>query len=535
MPRPQRLTRILLASVAAATVVTLAACAPPGSPTSGSTDDTGGTLIIGMTASDIPLLDTAMSSNQGYEGSRFVGHQLYDSLTMYDLSQGDTIPTITGDLATDWEVDESDNSWTFTLRDGVTFHDGTPFDADAAIFNLRRYSDKSFEYYYPELAARAALAVAAIEHVEKVDDSTIKIFTNGPWASLASDLVSILFGSPTAIKAEGNQGFAENPVGTGPFTFVSVQRGQSLELAANEDYWKGRPALDTLILRPIPDATARTAALRSGEVNWIETPSPDDVPGLESEGYQVEMNSYDHNWPWIFNTTKAPFDDVRVRQAMEYAVDRESLIDNVLHGTAEPAAQGVAPANPAFREDNDRYEFDPEKAQELLTEAGYPDGLDVTLVYPTSGSGNMIPGPMNEALQQQLGKLGITVNLVPVEWASMGADFGSGTFPQGANLVNISLGFQQEGYWNILLGTAKQNLSGLHDPEAEALFAEARSTFDDDARFELYSQAAERLTDQAQWLYIVHDLNPRILAPTVHGFVDPKSWFVDLTTVSVSS
>nr|BFE59453.1 ABC transporter substrate-binding protein [Dactylosporangium thailandense] len=507
---------------------TLTACTP-----TAQTTDSSGTLIIAMTASDIPMLDTTLSSNQGYEGARFVGRQLYDSLTAFDLSQGETNPKIVGDLATTWEIDEAAHSWTFHLRTGVTFHDGTPFDADAAVFNLRRYTDKTFEYYYPELAARAGLGIAGIDRVDKVDNMAIKIVTKGPWASLTSDLVSVLFGSPAEIKKDGNKGFAAHPVGTGPFKFSSLQPGQSLTLVANDQYWAGRPNLDTLILRPIPDPTARAAALRAGEVNWIETPLPDDVPGLKAAGYQVAMNSYDHNWPWIFNTTKAPFSDVRIRRALEYAVDRQSLIDNVLHGTAEPAAQGVAPANAAYRKDNDLYRYDPSKAKTLLAEAGHPNGLDVTLVYPTSGSGNMVPGPMNEALQQQLATLGINVKLVPVEWASMGADFVAGKFPQGADLVNISLGFQQEGYWNMLLGAAPQNLSGLHDPQAEALFTQARATFDDTKRFDLYAQAAHILTDQAQWLYIVHDLNPRVLAPTVHGFVDPKSWYVDLTKVTV--
>jgi peptide/nickel transport system substrate-binding protein len=344
----------------------------------------------------------------------------------------------------------------------------------------------------------------------------------------------VLFGSPTAIKAEGNEGFGEAPVGTGPFEFSSQSSG-TLELVANEDYWRGAPKLDALVLRAIPDVTARTAALRSGEVNWIETPSPDDIPSLADDGYHVLQNSYDHNWPWIFNTTQAPFDDIKVRQAFEYAVDRESLIDNVLNGTAEPAAQGVAPANPAFDAANDAYSFDPDLAKKMLAEAGYPDGITVSLAYPTGGSGNMVPGPMNEALQQQLAEVGITVELIPLEWATLAADFGSGKVAQDADLLNISLGFVQEGNFDLLVGSSSINVSGLHDPDAEALFEQAKSEFDDTARYALYSKAMKILTDDAQWLYIVHDLNPRVLTSDVTGFVDPKSWFLDLTTVTVTS
>jgi peptide/nickel transport system substrate-binding protein len=336
------------------------------------------------------------------------------------------------------------------------------------------------------------------------------------------------------VKAEGNTGFGQKPVGTGPFTFVSETRGQQLVLKANPDYWGGAPKISQLILRPIPDTTARTAALRSGQVNWIEVPPPDDVPTLDKAGFQVLTNSYDHVWPWVFDLTKKPFDNVKVRQALNYAINREALIKNVLQGTADPEFQTAAKANAAYVTSNDIYSYNPDKAKQLLTEAGYPNGFSTTLSYPTSGSGNMVPTPMNEALQQDLAAVGVKVKLQPVEWASMLTDYFAGKIPGGADMINISLSMQQEGFWNVWFGTSSPtNVGKYSNPEVDALLLKAKSTIDDTARNALYTQAAGLITKDAPWLFVVDDRNPRALAPAVHGFVEPKSWFVDLTTVSV--
>jgi peptide/nickel transport system substrate-binding protein len=526
-----------LAAAGAALCLGLAACSPGPDPSSAATETGGGsnTLVIGMTASDIPMLDTGLAQNQGYEGIRFVGNQLYDGLTKFDLQQGEEIPAVIPGLATEWSADESLSTWTFTLRPGVTFHDGTPWNADAAVFNLNRYVNKSAPEYYPELNAAAGLAIAGITGASKVDDMTIQITTDGPLAYLPSNLTTVFFGSPTAIQAEGNDGFAESPVGTGPFTFKSVTRGQQLVLEANTGYWGGAPKVSEVVLRPIPDTTARVAALRSGQVNWIEVPPPDDVASMTEDGFQVLTNSYDHVWPWVFDTSEAPWDDVRVRQAANYAINRESLADNVLQGTADPALQAAASANAAYRAENDAYGYDPEKAKELLAEAGYPDGFSTTLSFPTSGSGNMVPIPMNEALQQDLAAVGIDVTLEPVEWASMLTDFFVGKIPGDADMINISLSMQQEGFWNTWFGSQSiANAGKYSNPEVDALFTQARSTLDDAARSALYAQASELITQDAAWLFVVNDRNPRVLAANVTGFVQPQSWFVDLTTLSVS-
>jgi peptide/nickel transport system substrate-binding protein len=515
----------------------LAACAPGAKQASGGGGGSSGssTLIIAMTASDIPILDTGLAQNQGYEGLRFVGNQIWDGLTKFNLKQGTEIPPVIPGLATKWSVDSSGTNWTFTLREGVKFHDGTPWNADAAIFGFDRYLNKSSPHFYPELNAQAGLAINGIKGATKVDDMTIKIATDGPLSYLPSNLTTVYFPSPTAVQKYGNQGFQQHPVGTGPFIFESVTRGQRLVLKANPDYWNGAPKVQQVVMRPIPDPTARVAALRSGQVNWIEVPPPDDIPGLKESGFQVLTSSYDHVWPWVLNTQEKPFSDIRVRQAMNYAIDRDSLITNVLKGAADPELQAAARANAAYRPASNIYSYDPDKAKALLAAAGYPKGFTTTLSFPTSGSGNMVPIPMNEALQQNLAQVGINVMLQPIEWAAMLQNFFVGKIPGGAQMLNISLSMQQEGFWYTWFGTGSgPNVGHYSNKQVDALFAKARSTFDDAARSDVYAQATKLITRDAPWVFIVDDRNPRALAPNVKGFIEPKSWFADLTTITVT-
>ncbi|MCW2540229.1 MAG: ABC-type transporter, periplasmic subunit [Frankiales bacterium] len=514
----------------------LAACAPGKKSTGGGGGGSskGNILVIGMTASDIPVLDTALAANQGYEGVRFVGNQLYDGLTRFNLKQGTEIPPVVPGLAVSWTADSTAKTWTFKLRPDVTFHDGTPWNADAAIFNFNRYLVKTSPDYYAAVAVQAAQSLPAGTTVSKVDDMTIKIVLTNPLSYLPSNLTTVFMASPAGVKKSGNAGFANQPVGTGPFSFVSLTRGQQLVLKANPKYWGGAPKVEQVILRPIPDTTARVAALRSGQVNWIEVPPPDDIPTLTKEGYQVLTNSYDHVWPWVIDMKQKPFNDVRVRQAMNYAINRDALIKNVLQGTADAELQASARANASYREANNIYSYDPAKAKSLLAAAGYPNGFSTTLSYPTSGSGNMVPIPMNEALQQDMAAVGIKVKLEPVEWASMLTSFFVGKIPDNAAMINISLTMQAESSWALFFGGGSPvNVGGYNNAKVNALFTQAQSELDDTKRYDLYAQASALITEDAAWVFIVDDRNPRVLASNVKGFIQPKSWFCDLTTLTV--
>jgi peptide/nickel transport system substrate-binding protein len=494
----------------------------------------GGTLVIAMTATNIPGLDTMQFQSEGGEGGRFVGVQLWDGLTRFDLTQGESTPEVIPGLAESWEVSEDKLTWTFTLREGVTFHDGEPWNADAAIFNFDRYLNKDSATYIPELNAVAGILLAGMESAAKVDDMTITVTTAKPMADLPSMLALGAFGSPKAITEMGDS-FAESPVGTGPFKFESLQRGQELVLVKNESYYRGAPKLDKVILRPVPEVTTRMAGLRSGEFNWIEVPSPDEVPALEGEGYQVLTNFYSHIWPWVLDTTKPPFDDVRVRQAINYAIDRDAMADSLLQGTGASASQYIPPSDPGYTPEQDTFTYDPDKAMALLAEAGYPDGFEIALSFPTSGSGNMIPIPMNETLQRDLEKVGITVTLEPIEWGAMLGDFFVGNIPGGAEAMNISLGFVLPSLWSTWFhSTSTINAGKFNDPAVDELLDAVSAEFDPAKQAALYNDLNAALIESSPWLLVVSDLNPRVLSPNVEGFVMPRSWYVDLTNVTVT-
>ena len=522
----------LTAAAAAGVLLIAAACGGSSSDSGG--DGTGGTLTIGMTAADIPNADTVLAGGQGYEGYRFVGNSLYDGLTRYDLKQGDSVPKIVPGLAESWTPNADGSVWTFVLRQGVNFSDGTPFNADAVVFNLDRYLNPSAPQYYAAAAGTAAISLGGVKSYTKVDDSTVEIATNGPLSHLPSDLVFVYMGSPTAIQKYGNTEYANHPAGTGPFVMESLTRGQQMVLTPNKDYWGGAPKLDKLILKPIPDTSTRLAALRSGEVNWIEAPNPDDVDALESAGFEVLTNSYDHIWPWILNVSSGPLSQVKVRQALNYGIDRTTMSDTLLHGTANPALQLAPTASLAYEKSNDLYSYDPAKAKQLLTEVGYPNGFSMSVSYPTSGSGNMQPGPMNQELQSELAKIGVKVELKPIEWAAMLTSFSSGKIPDNADAVNISLTFIQESFWYLGFGsTSPINVGHYSNPQVDALLADSLAQPDDTARYQIYAEISKLVTEDAPWLLVVNDRNPRAIASNVNGFIQPKSWFVDLTTVSV--
>lgn len=528
--------RMLAVTVAGSLAFALAACGGGSSSAAGSAaSSNAGVLTIGMTAGDIPDLDTVLASQQGYEGYRFVGNTLYDGLTKFDLKQGTETPKVIPGLAESWVPNADGSVWTFKLRSGVKFHDGTDFNADAVIFNLDRYTNKTSPNYYQAVATSAALTAGSIASYKKIDESTVQISLHGPDGHFPSDLVFVYMASPTAVKKEGNEGFANNPVGTGPFIFKSLSRGQQVIFTPNKDYWGGAPKINELVLKPIPDVAARTAALKAGEVNWIEAPNPDDIATLQSAGFVTYTNSYDHVWPWLLNEAKPPLNNVKVRQAMEYAIDRGTMATDLLHGTADPAYQIIPRANTAYDKANDVYNYDPAKAKKLLAEAGFPNGFKLTLSYPTSGSGNMQPGPMNQLLQSDLAKVGITVELKPVEWATMISSMGAGKIPDDAMAINVSLTFIQESFWSLFFSSTGPYAGLTHytNPQIDALLGKAASTTDDTARAAIYTQIGKLLDADAVWLDIVNDRNPRTLAPNVKGFIEPKSWFVDLTTITV--
>jgi len=501
----------------------------------GSASGRGGTLVIGATGT-LPNTDTILGG-AGYEGTALVSFQIYEGLTRYDLTDDADAPApVTSALASSWTVAPDHRTWTFTLRKGVTFQDGTPFDADAVIFNLDRYLKKGSPYYTAALGAAAQEYAGDIVSYHEVDADHVVLVTKSANGHFTDDLTHILMASPTAVRRYGDTGFAQHPVGTGPFGFVSQTPGQEVDLTANTHYWRGAPKLDKLVVKALPDPAARTAALLSGGANMIDYPNPDDISRLRSDGARIDTNSYDHIWYWILDESKAPWNNVLVRQAANYAINRHTIADDLLHGTAGPAYQAAPKGTLAYDPAGNLYSYDPAKAKQLLARAGLAHGFSSTVTVPTAGSGNLLPVPISEAIQQDLAAVGITVKIRTTDWSTQLSDEAKGQVTLGSDaLAQSTTLFQSESLLPLFLGTGSPFWTGHYsDPAVDRLFAAASSTLDQTTRQQDYTKALDQVTKDAPWLFVVNDRDPRALSPKVHGFVEPQSWFVDLTGVWVS-
>ncbi len=274
-------------------------------------------LRIGMTAADIPR--TLGQPDQGFEGNRFTGLTMYDALTMWDLSSADKASVMIPGLATEWKVDDADHKkWTFKLRAGVKFHDGSDFNADAVVWNVEKVLNKDAPQYDASQVGLTASRMPTLVSARKIDDMTVELTTKEPDSFLPINLTNLFMASPAkwqklyeaasgadakAKSAAAWEAFARNASGTGPWKMTGFTPRERLELTRNENYWeKARiPHVDRMILLPMPEANARTAAPLSGQVDWVEAPAPDAIAQIKQRGFVIYSNEEPHVWPWQFS------------------------------------------------------------------------------------------------------------------------------------------------------------------------------------------------------------------------------------------
>jgi peptide/nickel transport system substrate-binding protein len=506
----------------------------------------GGVLRIGMTAADIPY--TPGQPDQGGEGYRFIGYQMYDALINWDLSQGERLPDLVPGLAESWEVSKADHTkWIFYLRRGVKFHDGSEFNADAVIWNMEHVRNKDAPQFDPKQAAFVDFRIPLLKSWRKIDDYTVEFTTTRPSSFVPYQVCYVLFSSPTQWEKLGRDWakVAENPSGTGPFKLTKLVPRERAELERFPEYWdkKRVPKADKVILFPMPEATTRLAALRTGQVDWIEVPPPDGIPTLRQAGFQVILRSYPHNWTYSLNLTGPPWNNKLVRQAANYAIDREGICKSLLNDTCAPAISEVYAGHPWFGSPTARYEYNPQKAKELLKQAGYEGKrIKTSALISTSGSGQMLPLPMNEYIQENLRAVGIDLELVSIEWNTLILRWRKG-FQDAENAslgaMNVSYGFIDpfstftRFFHSDSQPPKSQNIMPYINPEVDKLIEAAELEFDLPKQNQTLAKVHEILVEDAPWVFIVHDLNPRALSPKVKGYVQAQSWFQDLTPVWV--
>ncbi|MFZ8949229.1 MAG: ABC transporter substrate-binding protein [Alphaproteobacteria bacterium] len=538
----KKLSRSLSALIggAALTAVSLA----PGLTATASAQ---GTLRVGMTLADIPV--SFGQPDQGFEGYRFMGLMVYDALINWDMSQGEKPSGLIPGLAESWSVDPMDKTkWTFNLRKGVKFHDGSEFNADAVIFNFDKLLDKDSPQFSARQGSLVNFRIPSIKSYKKIDDFTVEFTTHAPDSFVPYQLCYILIASPKQWEATGkdwNQ-FAKTPSGTGPWKLAALAPRERAEFVPFKEHWATDriPKLDKVITIPIPDPNARTAALLSGQVDWIEAPAPDAIPRIQSQGYDIVSKVYPHVWSWHLSRVEgSPWNDIRVRKAANLAVDRDG-IKSLLGGYAIPASGHVTPEDPWYGKPSFAIKYDPETAKALLKEAGFgPDKpVKVKAVISASGSGQMLPLPMNEYIQQNLADVGIDVDFEVVEWnAQLDLWRAGAKSPQakGAHVINVSYTTQDpySAFTRFLRSDLHApkgvNWGFYNDPEMDKLLIAASAAFDPKERDAYLAKVHQREVDDAAFIWVVHDVAPRAMSKKVKGYVQARNWFQSLTSTYI--
>ena len=363
---------------------------------------TGGTLIFGRGGDSITLDPARIEDGE----SAKVCDMLYDTLVQYKGNTTDLEPA----LAESWERSADRLTWTFHLRQGVQFHDGTPLNAEAVIFSFTRpftlFRDIQEEF---------------IDQIIALDPFTVQIQLKTPYAPFISTLAGTSFSivSPTAVANSGAD-FGNNPVGTGPFKFIQWDRNDKIVLAANTEHWAGRPALDRLIFRSIPDNAVRLVELQKGNLHAMEFPNPDEIPLIQGDPSLDLLMQPSLNIGYLaMNMEKPPFDNLKVRLAINHAINKTDIVEHLYQGLGIPAKNPIPPSLWSYDDSIEDYPYDPELAKQLLAEAGYPDGFQTTL-WALPVPRPYIPDGMALAtvLQSELQNIGIDAKIVTYDWAT---------------------------------------------------------------------------------------------------------------------
>ncbi|EDZ47326.1 ABC transporter substrate-binding protein [Leisingera daeponensis] len=345
-----------------------------------------------------PHLDPTSAAAQAIDSVVYTN--IFEGLTRF-MGDGSVVPG----LAESWEISEDGTVYTFKLRQGVTFHDGSAMDAEDVKFSLDRARAED------STNAQKAL-FEGIASVEAVDPQTVQITLAAPNGSL---LFNLAWGDAVIVAPETIGDIKTNPVGTGAYTFQEWVQGDRITLARNPDYWGEQPALASATFKFISDPTAAFAAMMAEDIDAFDNfPAPENLPQFEADPrFQVLVGSTEGETILSTNNKQPPFDDIRVRQALAHAIDRQAIIDGAMFGYGTPIGTHFAPHHPAYKDLTGQSAHDPEQAKALLAEAGFPEGFETTLHLPPPSYARR----GGEIIAAQLAAVGIKAEIINVEWA----------------------------------------------------------------------------------------------------------------------
>lgn len=481
----------------------------------------GGDLVI-ATLSDAVSLDPHGSNDVP---SANVCISIYESLVHFD--QNSVLQPL---LATDWEAID-DLTWEFTLREGVTFHDGSDFNAEAVKASFDRLLD-------PEIASPRLFLFSMLEEVIVVDDYTVQFVTQFPFAPLPAHLAhsggAII--SLAAIEADyaemaaGNEAgtyLAQNPVGTGFFKLESWDPGDQLILVRNDDYWGENARLDSVTWRVVPESLTRLSELETGFAHIANPVEPSDISRVENmDNARMNVTSVTVMAYIGYNLDKAPYDDIRVRQAISMAINKNDIIEGAYEGTAIPAEGPIAPGVFGHDPNISGLPYDVDRAKELLAEAGYEDGFEATIWT----NDNPVRVMIAEYLQSELRELNIDVSVEVVEWGAYLDGTAAGEhemFILGWSTPTLDADYALYALFHSDNVGAPGNRAFYRSDEADALLDAGRQEPDPDQRLAIYSELQELLIEDAPMLYLVYNEDLVGVNSDVQNFwVTPASMFM---------
>ncbi|WP_217362827.1 ABC transporter substrate-binding protein [Roseicella sp. DB1501] len=507
-----------------------------------------GTLRVGMTAAAVPLTNGV--PDQGAEGHRFMGITLYDQLVEWDLSKADAAAVLRPGLASEWKVDPANpKRWVFTLRDGVKFHDGKLLTAQDVAFSFDRVLKSDAPHFDQRAAAFGRVRIPTVARWEALDERTFALETSTVDSTVPYGVSWIGIVHQGAWEAAGKNWDAYNTkaVGTGPWKLESWSIRERAVLLRNPDYWDAPrvPKCERLVLLPLAEPNTRVAALRSNQVDWIEAPPPDAVPSLKQAGFTIVTNQYPHNWTWQLAVAEgSPWRDARVRRGANLAIDRAAMKE-MLGGLMDEGAGLLPKGHPWNEAKTFKWAYDPAAAKKQLAEAGITPKtpLKTKIGISTSGSGQMQPMAMNEALQQMLKEVGIEIEFEVFEWNTLLSIWRDGwKAPSNRGITGINISFTAIDPFTAMIRFLRSDLTppagnnwgGFGSPDYDALIGKILSEFDPAAQDRLCAELHGKIVDDALFLFVAHDLNPRAMNKKVQGFVQARSWFQDLTPVRVT-
>ena len=471
----------------------------------------GGTLIV---ANEADMNEGDPQKYSGTHAGRTLRNMFDPLVTVYDDSSA-----LGGGLAESWEVSPDGLTYTFKIRD-TTFHDGTPVTADNVAFTFLRTLDESNEWYQktgPFPFAKYIWPYVVLDQIKAVDARTLRVQLSQPDSTFLDNLTWAGSGiiSPPALKSTGRD-FTLHPVGAGPFKFSDWQKGTSFTIERFDNYWGGAPLLDKVVFKPVEESAARLVQLQSGNVDLVVALPPEFVAQVKSDPNLNLIESPGiHIWWITLNMNDEHFKDKRVRQAMNYAIDKQSIINDILAGSAVVSHSFAFPNTPAFTDQVQQYAYDPQKAKELLAQAGLAGGFSTVFLVPESGSGMIAPKEIATVVQAQLAQVGIQAQIQTMEWTSYisaynsGLDRAAGGAPVGMAQMSYMIPQPDPGMYayDVLGGKGSLNPGGYQNPNFDQLLTKAKGTSDATQRVDLYKQAQQLVADDAPWIFMFHANN----------------------------